>query len=245
MSRESGVVQFTGEAIATVGSARIHHRPSSRPASPSSRAPASSRRSRRRADERHAACAGRSRSTGQPLGHLRRNPRSRHRGKAARTQWLTELRAHDAVDVVAPLGRPFRCHRAVPCVLVGGGYGLGPALLAGRSAALSGVQHRDGARCASEDRSSGRRRDVGRRRRHGTTDDGSAGHRGWVSDVLPEVFRRTNARSHTPADPWACWKSVTRVAAEQGPWRRSRSRSRWRAAWASNDCVCPCAARTA
>ena len=43
------------------------------------------------------------------------------------TEWLTRLRAHDAVDVVGPLGRPFPLPaEPVACVLVGGGYGSAP-----------------------------------------------------------------------------------------------------------------------
>ncbi|HEU5241297.1 MAG TPA: dihydroorotate dehydrogenase electron transfer subunit, partial [Ornithinibacter sp.] len=43
------------------------------------------------------------------------------------TQWLTQLRVHDPVDVVAPLGRPFPLPaEPVACVLVGGGYGSAP-----------------------------------------------------------------------------------------------------------------------
>ena len=40
---------------------------------------------------------------------------------------MAGLRAHDKVDVVAPLGRPFPIPtEPVACVLVGGGYGSAP-----------------------------------------------------------------------------------------------------------------------
>ena len=39
----------------------------------------------------------------------------------------TDLRAHDEVDIVGPLGRAFPLPtEPVPCVLVGGGYGSAP-----------------------------------------------------------------------------------------------------------------------
>ena len=43
------------------------------------------------------------------------------------TEWLTGLRAHDEVDIVGPLGRPFPLPKEpVPTILVGGGYGSAP-----------------------------------------------------------------------------------------------------------------------
>src|SRR5205814_466074 len=43
------------------------------------------------------------------------------------THWLAGLRAHDPVDIVGPLGRPFALPReAVNTTLVGGGYGAAP-----------------------------------------------------------------------------------------------------------------------
>ena len=87
-----------------------------------------------------------------PQGQARRAPTaapstsSSPRTARARV-WLTGLRAHDPVDVVGPLGRPFPLPaEPVACVLVGGGYGVGAAVLAGRGAARARLPRRDGAR---------------------------------------------------------------------------------------------------
>ncbi|MGA1595707.1 MAG: dihydroorotate dehydrogenase electron transfer subunit, partial [Candidatus Nanopelagicales bacterium] len=43
------------------------------------------------------------------------------------THWLTHRRRGDALDIVAPLGKPFALPRdPVSCLLVGGGYGSAP-----------------------------------------------------------------------------------------------------------------------
>jgi dihydroorotate dehydrogenase electron transfer subunit len=49
-----------------------------------------------------------------------------------------------------------------------------------------------------------------------TTDDGSAGRRGWVSDVLGEVVDRTEAGVVYACGPMGMLESVTAVAAEHG-----------------------------
>jgi dihydroorotate dehydrogenase electron transfer subunit len=49
-----------------------------------------------------------------------------------------------------------------------------------------------------------------------TTDDGSAGTRGWVSDVLPEVIRRSGAAVVYGCGPMGMLRSITEVAAGEG-----------------------------
>ena len=63
------------------------------------------------------------------------------------TQWLTQLRTGDTVDVLGPLGRPFPLP-AEPsaCVLVGGGYGSAPLFWLAARPAREGLPRRDGAR---------------------------------------------------------------------------------------------------
>jgi dihydroorotate dehydrogenase electron transfer subunit len=102
--------------------------------------------------------------------------------------WLAGLPVGDRVDVVGPLGRPFPMPApGTPALLVGGGYGA--AALVGLAAALreagSPVLAVSGA--ASADRLSS----VEELGAHGrvvvTTDDGSAGRPGWVTDAVREV----------------------------------------------------------
>ena len=111
------------------------------------------------------------------------------------TRWLTDLRAHDEVDIVGPLGRAFPLPtEPVACVLVGGGYGSAPLFWLAAALRERGCHVEMVLGAASEDRLFG----VVEARRAAdgvtvTTDDGSMGTRGWVSDVLPDVIRRTGA----------------------------------------------------
>ena len=134
------------------------------------------------------------------------------------TEWLAGLRAHDEVDIVGPLGRAFPLPtEPVACVLVGGGYGSAPLFW------LADALHERGCRvemvlgAATESRLFG----VVEARRSAdgvtvTTDDGSAGTRGWVSDVLPEVIRRTGAAVVYGCGPMGMLRSITEVAAAEG-----------------------------
>jgi dihydroorotate dehydrogenase electron transfer subunit len=134
------------------------------------------------------------------------------------TTWLTGLRADDTVDVVAPLGRPFPVPAdPVACVLVGGGYGSAPLFWLAEVLRARGCHVEMVLGAASDDRLFG----VAEARRCAdgvtvTTDDGSAGRRGWVSDVLGDVIDRTNAALVYGCGPMAMLKSVTDVADAHG-----------------------------
>ena len=144
----------------------------------------------------------------------------------AGTQWLTGLRAHDPVDVVGPLGRAFPLPSdPVPCVLVGGGYGSAPLFWLAETLRERGCHVEMVLGAASEDRLFG----VVEGRRsadavHVTTDDGTAGTRGWVSDVLGEVVDRTGAGVVYACGPMAMLRSVTEVATAHGRGRPGRRR---------------------
>lgn len=106
------------------------------------------------------------------------------------TDWLTGLEARDTVDVIGPLGTPFPLpKRPVACLLVGGGYGAAPLyalaeelvasrfrvdLLIGAASADRLLESMTAKRAAASVRV--------------TTDDGSSGARGRVTDVLDEVL---------------------------------------------------------
>jgi dihydroorotate dehydrogenase electron transfer subunit len=103
--------------------------------------------------------------------------------------WLAGLRPGDVVDVVGPLGRPFPMPEpGTPALLVGGGYGA--AALVGLADRLreAGSPVIAVAGAASADRLSS----VGELGRFAdpvvvTTDDGSAGRSGWVTDATAEL----------------------------------------------------------
>jgi dihydroorotate dehydrogenase electron transfer subunit len=134
------------------------------------------------------------------------------------TRWLTRLRTHDEVDIVGPLGRPFPLPtEPAPCVLVGGGYGSAPLFWLAAALRERGCHVEMVLGAASEDRLFG----VVEARRCAdgvtvTTDDGSMGTRGWVSDVLPEVIRRRGASVVYGCGPMAMLQSITRVAEDEG-----------------------------
>ncbi|MEO6789702.1 MAG: dihydroorotate dehydrogenase electron transfer subunit [Ornithinibacter sp.] len=136
----------------------------------------------------------------------------------AGTTWLAGLGPHDPVDVVGPLGRPFPLpSEAVPCVLVGGGYGSAPLFWLAEVLRERGCHVEMVLGAASEDRLFG----VVEARRTSdgvtvTTDDGSAGHRGWVSDVLGRVIDESGAAVAYACGPMGMLRSVTEVATAHG-----------------------------
>ena len=134
------------------------------------------------------------------------------------TAWLASRRPQDKLDVVGPLGKPFRLPaEPVNATLVGGGYGSAPllplaSLLRERGCRVDFVlgaadQHRlfgqlDAKRIATSIEV--------------TTDDGSNGTRGRVSDVLPSLLDRTGADVVYACGPMAMLKAVTEIATSRG-----------------------------
>lgn len=134
------------------------------------------------------------------------------------TEWLAGLRQGDQLDVVGPLGTPFRLPVSpVGCVLVGGGYGSAPlfgladaltardcrvdfVLGAGRADRLFGELEAKRAAASVTV----------------TTDDGSVGVAGQVSDVLPDVLARTGARVVYACGPMPMLRAVGALAAAAG-----------------------------
>lgn len=134
------------------------------------------------------------------------------------TTWITELTLHAEVDIVGPLGRPFPLpQEPVACVLVGGGYGSAPLFWLAQQLTARGCHVEMVLGAASEDRLFG----VVDAQRVAdgvsvTTDDGSAGVKGWVSDVLPDVIRLSNAAVVYGCGPMGMLRSITEIAAREG-----------------------------
>jgi len=133
------------------------------------------------------------------------------------TEFLSLLRSHTIVDLVGPLGRGFQLpKRRAHCLLVGGGIGATPIFF-----------------LADELRNEGHRVDVilGARtaglllnpiemRRLAsvsitTTDDGSAGDEGLVTDMLRETIERCGTEVIYACGPHPMLAAVSRIAAEQ------------------------------
>jgi len=134
------------------------------------------------------------------------------------TRWLTGLSTHDEVNIIGPLGRAFPLPKEpVSCVLVGGGYGSAPLFWLAAALRERGCHVEMVLGAATEDRLFG----VVEARRAAdgvtvTTDDGSMGTKGWVSDVLPDVIRRSHAEVVYGCGPMAMLKSITDVATAEG-----------------------------
>lgn len=137
------------------------------------------------------------------------------------TEWLAAVRPGDPLDVVGPLGTPFRLPTVstVPtgALLVGGGYGSAP--LFSLADALRARECRAdfllGA--GTHDRIFG---ELEAKRTAGavtvTTDDGSYGRQGTVADALPDEIERTGAQVVYACGPMPMLRAVGAVAASYG-----------------------------
>jgi dihydroorotate dehydrogenase electron transfer subunit len=133
------------------------------------------------------------------------------------TRWLVQRRVGEALDVVGPLGQPFPLTtRPVPAVLVGGGYGSAPLLPLAQTLSRAGAPVEIVLGAATADRLYG---ELAAKRLAGrvtvTTDDGSAGERGVVTDVLDGVVRRVGAQVIYACGPMAMLAAVARFASER------------------------------
>ena len=130
------------------------------------------------------------------------------------TQWLSERRTRDMDDIAGPLGRPFPVPRdPVSCLLVGGGYGSAPLFpladrLRGRGSTvdfLLGAASADRVFGALTARRGGRTAVI-------TTEDGSMGVRGLVTDVLGQVIHEGRTDVIYACGPMGMLRQVTAIA---------------------------------
>lgn len=132
------------------------------------------------------------------------------------THYLSQLRSHASVDVIGPLGRGFALpKRRAHCMVVGGGIGAAPmffladelrndnhrvdVILGARSVGylLNAI---DARRLASVCRI--------------TTDDGSSGDQGRVTDVMAEMIERCGTEIVYACGPHPMLAAVSRMAGE-------------------------------
>ncbi|MFC7330329.1 dihydroorotate dehydrogenase electron transfer subunit [Marinactinospora rubrisoli] len=135
------------------------------------------------------------------------------RGKG--TAWLAERRSRDLLDIVGPLGRPFPLPRdPVNCVLVGGGSGSAPLFPLAHTLRRRGCRVDFVLGAASADRvfSAITARRVAETATF-TTDDGSFGVRGRVTDVLPQVLEDAPSDVVYACGPMPMLREVTAMAA--------------------------------
>jgi dihydroorotate dehydrogenase electron transfer subunit len=130
------------------------------------------------------------------------------------TRWLAARRSRDILDAVGPLGRPFPVPREpVSCLLVGAGYGctaLFPLAdrLRGRGCQvdfLLGAESADRVFGALRARRTGRSATI-------TTEDGSIGVRGVVTDMLGQVIQEARTDVVYACAPLPVLRDVTALA---------------------------------
>ncbi len=130
------------------------------------------------------------------------------------TRYLSQLRGHSIVDLIGPLGRGFALpKRRAHCLLVGGGIGAAPlffladelrneghrvdVILGARNSGLL-LNQIDARRLASVCRI--------------TTEDGSAGDNGRVTDILDETIEKCQTEVIYTCGPHPMLDAVTKVA---------------------------------
>jgi dihydroorotate dehydrogenase electron transfer subunit len=134
------------------------------------------------------------------------------------TAWLATLDVRDQIDVLGPLGTGFPLpRRAVPSLLVGGGYGAAPLyaladelvrggmrvdMIIGASTADRLLSSIEAKRAASSVRM--------------TTEDGSAGVRGRVTDVMDQAIEECGSAVVYACGPNAMLAAVSAVATARG-----------------------------
>ena len=139
----------------------------------------------------------------------------------AGTRWLAAQPQHTPVDVVGPLGRPFSLPRAgsspASVTLVGGGYGSAPLFALAEQLLNRGCRVDFVLGAGNQDRLFGA---LDAKRMASsvavTTDDGSAGTRGVVTDVLPAVLQRSRTDVVYACGPMGMLAAVTAVATDRG-----------------------------
>ena len=134
------------------------------------------------------------------------------------TEWLSTRRQGDALDVVGPLGRPFRLPKSpVNVTLVGGGYGSAPLLPLTVALRERGCRVDIVLGAGSSDRLFGY---LEAKRMADSlsvcTDDGSVGTRGRVTDLLPGVLERSRADVVYACGPMPMLRAVAELASARG-----------------------------
>lgn len=130
------------------------------------------------------------------------------------TRWLVQRKAGEVLDLVGPLGNPFPIPSGpAPAVLVGGGYGTAPLIPLAHTLIEHGSTVEFVLGAASGSRLYG---EMTAKRLAGrvtvTTDDGSAGEQGLVTDALPAAIARVNAEIVYACGPMPMLQAVGSVA---------------------------------
>jgi len=138
--------------------------------------------------------------------------------KGPGTKWLTSQPEGTVVDIIAPLGKPFTLPKApVACAIVAGGYGAAPMIGLAEQLRSRGCRVDVVLGASTESKLYG----VLDLKRIAdsislTTDDGTLGTKGYVSDVLPEVMRKADTGVVYACGPMGMLQAVSAIAAQTG-----------------------------
>jgi dihydroorotate dehydrogenase electron transfer subunit len=134
------------------------------------------------------------------------------------TKWLSEVKPHEVLDVIGPLGRSFSMPEEMDtCLLVGGGYGAAPLFFLAEELRVQGktVHMVLGAR----DHERVFKPIEGKRLAEAvviTTEDASMGEQGRVTDVLPTMVARTGAKVVYACGPNPMLRAVAEYCLSRG-----------------------------
>ena len=133
------------------------------------------------------------------------------------TKWLVDRRRHDPIDIVGPLGRPFVLPKEpVSTVLVGGGYGSAPLFMLAEQLRERGCRVDVILGAATEEKLFGA---LELKRLASTltitTDDGSLGQRGRVTDVLGSLMQANDTAVVYACGPMPMLQRVAEIASDQ------------------------------
>ncbi|KHL12210.1 dihydroorotate dehydrogenase electron transfer subunit [Mumia flava] len=136
------------------------------------------------------------------------------------TRWMADLAPEDEIDVVGPMGRPFALPKEkVACILVGGGYGSAPMFSLASALRERGSSAHFVLGAATTPRLFGvlEANRVGSSV-HVTTEDGSTGTRGRVTDVLEGLVDDVEAAVVYACGPMGMLRAVADLAEDAGAW---------------------------
>ena len=134
------------------------------------------------------------------------------------TEWMTTVEAHDVLDLVGPLGTPFPLpQRKVNCLLVGGGYGVAPLYYLAESLLRRGLRVDVINGAATAERILGT---IEAKRLSAsvtfTTEDGSYGTKGRVTDVFEQVARTSRSGLVYACGPNPMLRAVSELCDDLG-----------------------------
>jgi dihydroorotate dehydrogenase electron transfer subunit len=132
------------------------------------------------------------------------------------TAYLSHLNVREQVDFIGPLGRPFNSKGVNKALIVAGGMGIAPLFLLAqqlaaqkvKTYALLGAPTRDLLFSYMDIKRLARKVEA-------TTEDGSFGHQGKVTDLLSSMLNEVQPDMIYACGPLAMLQAVSRIASQQ------------------------------